>query len=107
MSRPERHIFVCTQNRPAGHPKGSCGERGCPAVAEEFFREFESRFLWGKFAITTSHCIGPCRLGPNVLVYPDGVLYVNVTPRDVPTIIEEHLLKGRPVEQLLAPVEIW
>jgi len=27
MAKPEIHLFVCIQNRPLGHPKGSCMNR--------------------------------------------------------------------------------
>ena len=36
---------------------------------------------------------------PLVLVYPDAVIYGSVTPDDVPRIVEEHLYKGRVVEE--------
>jgi NADP-reducing hydrogenase subunit HndC len=36
---------------------------------------------------------------PLVLVYPDAVIYGSVTPEDVPHIVEEHLYKGRVVEE--------
>jgi (2Fe-2S) ferredoxin len=40
-------------------------------------------------------------LGPNVLVYPEGVWYGQVTPEDVTQIIDEHILEGRVVQRLL------
>jgi (2Fe-2S) ferredoxin len=42
-----------------------------------------------------------------VLVYPDGVLYSNVTPEKVATIFDEHLVGGTPVESLRAPAAAW
>jgi NADP-reducing hydrogenase subunit HndC len=36
---------------------------------------------------------------PLVLVYPDAVIYGSVTPEDIPHIVEEHLYKGRVVEE--------
>lgn len=38
-------------------------------------------------------------LSPLVLVYPDAVIYGPVTKEDVPRIVEEHLYKGRVVEE--------
>jgi (2Fe-2S) ferredoxin len=67
----------------------------------------QERNLFGRFAVTNTGCFGPCGLGPNVLVYPDGVLYTGVSKEDVPAIIEEHLLGGTPVQRLLAPADIW
>ena len=46
-------------------------------------------------------------MGPNVLVYPEGILYSNVKVEDVNTIFDQHLLGGQPVESLKAPAEIW
>ncbi|MEW6562784.1 MAG: (2Fe-2S) ferredoxin domain-containing protein [Pseudomonadota bacterium] len=107
MGKPVKHVFVCTQSRPPGHPRGSCGARGSMAVFQEFLQQFEKRGLWGKFAVTGSGCIGPCDFGPNVLVYPDGVMYGGVTKEAVSEIIEQHLLGGQPVESLKVPAEIW
>jgi NADP-reducing hydrogenase subunit HndC len=38
-------------------------------------------------------------LDPLVLVYPDAVIYGSVTPDDIPYLVEEHLYKGRVVEE--------
>ncbi len=107
MPRPEKHVFVCTQNRPQGHPRGSCMSSGCGAVMNEFMNQIQSRNLFEKIAITNTGCLGPCGVGPSVLVYPDGVLYGKLKPADVVTIIEQHLLGGEPVAELLAPAEVW
>lgn len=107
MPRPEKHVFICSQNRPQGHPRGSCGEKGCASVMEEFMNEITRRNLFEKIAITNTGCLGPCMLGSSVLVYPDGVMYGKVTKDDVATIIEQHLLGGTPVESLKMPAEIW
>jgi len=45
--------------------------------------------------------MGPCELGPVLLIYPGGTFYVRVSPNDVAEIVEEHFLKGRPVRRLL------
>ncbi len=107
MPKPEKHVFVCLNERPPGNPKGSCTERGGPDLMDEFARILQDREAWGKVKITRSGCLGPCELGPNVLVYPDGVLYVGVRPADIAEIFDEHLLGGRPVERLKAPAHIW
>ena len=65
------------------------------------------RNLFGRFAVTTTGCIGPCGMGPNILVYPEGVMYNGVTKEDIPAIIEEHLLGGTPVERLKAGDDVW
>jgi NADP-reducing hydrogenase subunit HndC len=46
-------------------------------------------------------CFGLCALGPIVIVYPEGSFYSRVKVEDVETIVQEHLLKGRIVKDLL------
>ena len=107
MPKPEKHVFVCLNQRPPGHPNGSCTDRGGPDLMAEFGRLLEKNQAWGRVKITRSGCLGPCELGPNVLVYPDGVLYVGVQTADVTEIFENHLLGGQPVQRLVAPAHIW
>lgn len=107
MPRPEKHVFVCTQNRSQGHPRGSCASQGCAEVMNEFMNEIQNRNLFEKIALTNTGCLGPCMMGPSVLVYPEGVMYGKVKPADVKNIIEQHLLGGEPVTKLLVPKEVW
>jgi (2Fe-2S) ferredoxin len=107
MPRPLKHVLICTQNRPHGHPRGSCGSNNSAEVMGEFMNEIQRRNLFDKILLTNTGCIGPCMMGPNVLVYPDGVLYGKVQKADVKTIIDQHLLGGEPVAELIAPAEIW
>jgi (2Fe-2S) ferredoxin len=107
MPRPQRHVFVCSQSRPPNHPRGSCGQRGCQEVVDEFMFQFMDRQCFDKVLVTPCGCIGPCNLGPNVVVYPEGVMYVGVRKEDVTAIFDEHLLGGKPVERLLAPAGAW
>lgn len=107
MPKPEKHVFVCVQNRPAGHPRPSCGQKNCAEVAEEFYWYLQQRQLFNQVQITTSGCLGPCSEGPSVLVYPEGVMYGGVTKADVAEIFDTHLQNNRPVERLLMPKEFW
>jgi len=107
MGKPAKHVFVCTQSRPADHPRGSCATKGSAAVLQEFMQQFEKRQLWGRYAVAGSSCLGTCGTGPSVLVYPEGVMYGAVSKDDVAAIIEEHLLGGKPVERLKVPDVIW
>jgi (2Fe-2S) ferredoxin len=67
----------------------------------------QKRNLFEKIALTSTGCLGPCTTGPNVLVYPEGVMYGKVTKGDVKTIIDGHLLGGAPVADLQVPKDIW
>ena len=101
MAKIERHFFVCENTRPAGG-KPSCGARGAPGLAialqEGLGRHPE---LWGRIAVTTTGCLGPCFEGPTIVVYPEAVWYVGVTLADVPEIVESHMRQGVPVARLV------
>jgi (2Fe-2S) ferredoxin len=108
MARPERHVFVCTQNRPPQHPRGSCaGGKGSTALVQAFWAEQQKRQAYDTVAITYSGCLGPCDQGANVLVYPDAVLYSGVMAADVEEIFTRHLEGGEPVQRLLAGETVW
>ena len=50
--------------------------------------------------VNTTNCLGPCREGPTLVVYPEGTWYGGVSVADVGELVSEHLLHGRPVERL-------
>lgn len=107
MSRPERSVFVCSQQRPPGHPRGSCASQGSNAVLQAFWQQTQARNAHEKVAVTYSGCLGPCDGGVNVVVFPDSVLYSKVTPEDVPEIFEKHLLGDEVVVRLAASAGNW
>jgi len=107
MPKPKHHIIICSTTRPEGNPRGSCGEKGSKELLQIFFGEMAQRGLFGQILITESTCMGPCQLGPTVVVYPDGIWYKGVIPSDVPEIFDEHIIAGRPVARLILPDEIW
>lgn len=67
----------------------------------------QQRQLFDKVQVSTCGCLGPCSEGPSVLVYPEGVMYGNVSKDDVATIFDGHLEKGNPVDRLLMSKEFW
>lgn len=107
MPKPEKHVFICAQGRPPGHPRGSCMERGCGEVLDEFLFQLQQRNCFDKVAITNTGCLGPCGTGPNVLVYPEGIMYGPVNKADVTEIYESHLLGDTPVDRLKVPEDVW
>ncbi len=103
MPRFERHIFVCCNTRPPGHPRGSCSGRGSEMVRHAFKKEIEARGLKGRVRANVAGCLDQCEHGPTVVVYPDAVWYGFVREEDVPEIVEQHIVHGRPVERLRLP----
>ncbi|MFQ5671777.1 MAG: ferredoxin [Nitrospinales bacterium] len=107
MPKPSYHILVCVNQRPPGHPRGSCGESGAQALLEKFSMGIESKMLFEKAILSSTSCLGPCSMGPVVIVYPDGVWYNKVKPEDVEEILEQHIVQGKKVERLEVPAELW
>ena len=106
MPRPKKHVFVCAQSRPAGHPRGSCGEKNGAAVLDAMMNGVFGRELPGVL-VTATGCMGPCSEGPTIVVYPEGIMYNGVKVEDVEKIIEQHLIGDQPVEELFASEEVW
>lgn len=100
MDRFDRHVFVCTNRRPPGHPKGSCADKGSEEVRERFKEALGRRGLGGRMRANAAGCLDACEHGCTVVVYPDGVWYGRVTPGDVEEIVDKHLVGGEPVERL-------
>ena len=90
------HVLVCTFDRP-----GHCGTFGGFEILERFRHEVDRRQLAKEILVTRAGCTGHHACGPTVIVYPEGIWYARVQSEDVPIIIEEHLIEGRPVERLI------
>jgi len=69
--------------------------------------QWQRRQCFAEVQLTPSGCFGPCGLGPNILVYPEGVMYSKVGKDDIGEIFDKHLLGGEPVERLRTPSDIW
>jgi len=83
-----------------------CGGTGCtssdsPAIINEFEKLIEENGLAQEVKVVRTGCFGLCAAGPVVIVYPEGAFYSRVQVSDVKTIVEEHLVKGRIVKDLL------
>ncbi|MGH9749739.1 MAG: (2Fe-2S) ferredoxin domain-containing protein [Candidatus Polarisedimenticolia bacterium] len=95
MNLPFRHhVLICLGPRCGG-------ERGSHRIRQEFRREFVRQALPATVKETECICFGLCSHGPNVIVYPEGVVYSGVKPQDVAQIVRQHLVGGAVVERLL------
>ncbi|HEX3694472.1 MAG TPA: (2Fe-2S) ferredoxin domain-containing protein [Polyangia bacterium] len=102
MAEPhfDRHVFICTNRREPGNPKGSCADKGSEAVRDEFKRLLHERGLKGRVRANAAGCLDQCPRGVAVVVYPEQIWYGGVKVEDVAAIVEEHLVGGVPVDRL-------
>ncbi|MCC6357883.1 MAG: (2Fe-2S) ferredoxin domain-containing protein [Phycisphaerales bacterium] len=101
----ERHLFICCNTRPDGHPRGCCASRGGEAVRDALRTELKNRGLNKRIRANQSACLDQCEHGATVVVYPDQVWYGFVKPEDAAEIVEKHLIGGEPVKRLMLDPE--
>ena len=97
----ERHLFVCTNERKPGHPRGCCAGQASEAIREQLKTLVAEHGLKGRVRINSAGCLDQCEHGPTLVVYPEGVWYGFVTLADVNEIVQSHLINGQPVKRLL------
>ncbi len=98
MPKFTSHIFVCCKS-------GSCDKDGKEKLRSKFKKELKHRGLTPLVRANTSGCLDQCDLGPTVVIYPQAIWYGHVTEDDVSRIIEETIIGGRVLEDLLIPDE--
>ncbi|SRR5579872_1169976 len=99
----EKHIFICGNQRPEGHPRGCCDPAGQAALQKAFKSKLAERGLKRRVRANQAGCLDQCEHGPNLVIYPEAVWYGGVSLADVDEIIDSHILGGRPVERLRLP----
>ncbi len=87
------HLMVCT-----GTACVSCGAFNIKKLLEE---EIKKQKLDKEILVVGTGCQGFCAQGPIVVVQPDDIFYQLLSPEDIPFLVEEHFLKGRPVKKMM------
>lgn len=100
MKRFERHIFVCENKRPDGHPRGCCSDKGGKDLRAAFKKRLKELGLNSEVRANAAGCLDACEFGATVLVYPEQTWYGGVTLNDVEEIIQSHIINNKPVERL-------
>jgi (2Fe-2S) ferredoxin len=100
MKRFSKHIFICENKRPDGHPRGCCLDKGSAQVKEKFKTRLKELGLNSDVRANSAGCLDACEHGITVLVYPEQVWYGKVTFDDVEDIIQSHIIKNIPVDRL-------
>lgn len=89
----EKEIMICAGT--------GCISSKSTVLIESLEEELEKNGLRGKINLVSTGCFGLCAQGPIVIIYPEGVFYHQVQPKDAKKIVEQHLIKGELVEKLL------
>ncbi|MFO7524304.1 MAG: (2Fe-2S) ferredoxin domain-containing protein [Ignavibacteriaceae bacterium] len=101
MKRYSKHIFICENKRPDGHPRGCCSEKGSVIIREHFKQRIKELGLNSEIRANSAGCLDACEFGVSIVVYPDQIWYGGVRIEDVEEIIQSHLLNNVPVERLM------
>jgi (2Fe-2S) ferredoxin len=98
------HVFCCTNERPAGHERGSCARRGSVRL-RNYMKARAKELGLNDVRINASGCLDRCELGPTMVIYPDGVWYRYASLEDVDEILVRHVVGGQPVQRLMLKPE--
>lgn len=83
-----------------------CAGTGCVSnhsfeIKAALEKEIQKLGLENEVLVVTTGCNGFCERGPLLVVQPGNIFYQQLTVKDIPHLVEEHLLKGRPVKKFM------
>lgn len=87
------HILVCVDPE--------CLAKGAHDILDTLNDELVAIGLIDEVQVLETSRIGGCANGPEIMVYPEGIHYANLTTADIPYLVDEHFLKGRVVSKFL------
>lgn len=98
------HVFCCTNERPAGHPRGCCKAKGSEKL-RDYMKARAKELGFGDIRINSAGCLDRCECGPTMVIYPEGIWYSVLTRADVDEVLDVHLGRGGRVERLMLQPE--
>lgn len=87
------HLMLCAGT--------ACVSNKAFKIKEILDREIKKQGLEEEVLVVLTGCNGFCAVGPVMTVMPDGIFYHTLSEDNIPHLVEEHFLKGRPVESLM------
>lgn len=93
MKSYRTHIMLCAGT--------GCVSNGSFKIKDTLERELKNHNLQDEVGVVMTGCNGFCAQGPVAVVKPDEIFYQLLAEDDIPHLVEEHFLKGRPVKKLM------
>jgi len=87
------HLMVCAGT--------ACVSNNSFEIKRALEEEIEKKGLKDEVLVVPTGCNGFCERGPLLVVQPGNIFYQQLSLKDIPHLVEEHFLKGRPVEKLM------
>ncbi len=100
MPHRERYLFICTNRREEGNPKGSCAQQGSEPLVKALKDALKKRGAADRVRACASGCLDLCEIGAAIVQEPDHVAYGKVRLEDVDEIADA-VVAGEVVEHLM------
>ncbi|WP_315117352.1 NADH-quinone oxidoreductase subunit NuoF [uncultured Clostridium sp.] len=77
-----------------------CSSEGSMDITNALKIELKKHRMENEIELIRIGCLGLCHLGPMLIVFPEGTFYSKISIKDIPEIVEQHLVSGRKVNRL-------
>ncbi len=93
MASQRTHLMLCAGT--------GCVSNKAFRIREVLEEEIAKHGIQDEVGVVITGCNGFCARGPVMVVMPDGIFYQLLSEKNIPRLVEEHFLKGRPVKKLM------
>ena len=93
----DKHVFVCINSREGG--RKSCGNAGLE-IRSKLVSSVATSSSKINVRVNKSGCLGMCKLGPALVIYPEKIWYKNVKLSDCEEILEKSILDDKVISRL-------
>ena len=87
------HVMLCAGT--------ACVSNKSIKIKDLLEKELIKQGLEKEVIVVLTGCNGFCAIGPVMTIMPDEIFYHSITEDDIPYLVEEHFLKGRPVKKYM------